>query len=53
MGRGSCGPPEGFGLFPKSSGRQLIVLSRSDMTRFVFTKAQAVYPEANQRVSVC
>ena len=48
VGRGSWGPPEGFDLFPKSSGRQLIVLSRSDTIRFVFTKAQAVYPGADQ-----
>ena len=53
MGRGSCGPPEALDLFPKSSERQLIVLSRSDTIRFVFTKAQAVYSGANQCVSVC
>lgn len=39
VAKSSCRPVEGFGLFLKNSGRQLMVLSRSDMIRFVFTKA--------------
>lgn len=41
MDGGFWGPTKGFGLFPKSSGRQLSVLSRSDAVMFVFTEACA------------
>lgn len=38
---------------PKSSGRQLMVLSRSDTIRLVFTKAHSGSTVMNQSGSVC
>lgn len=41
VGRSSLGQPKGFGLFLRSSVRQLTVLSRSDVIRFVHRKAHS------------
>lgn len=41
VGRSSLGQPKGFGLFLGSSIRQLTVVSRSDMIRFVLTKVHS------------
>lgn len=53
LARSSRRPAEVLGLFLKSSGRQLMVLSSSDMIRFVFTKAESGCTVAKHSGSVC